>query len=116
MPRNFLENFFWTKDTQGAKEVHGRRPVGPTRHQGALEGPGAPWWVVGPTGGFSTNYQLYKYSRIPQTLGESRDQSFHSRKFQNHEIQSRGLFQHSAGGGNVHRGVLHLPCCPSDDA
>jgi hypothetical protein len=116
MPRNLLKNFFYPEDTQGAKEAHGRRPVGPTRHQGAPGSLGVLWWIVEPTGSFSTDIHLYKYSKIPKTLGESRKYSFRRRKFQNHEIQSRGLFRHSAGGGNDHGGVLHHPCCPSDDA
>ena len=31
------------------------------------------------------------------------------------EIPSRGLFRYSAGGGFDHGGLLHQPCCPSDD-
>ena len=96
MQQNFLEICFYLEDTQVAQEVHQRGPVGPTRHQGA------PWWVVGPTGTPSTASQLYKYSNIPETLGESRDKSFHNHKFQNHEIQSRALFRHLVGGGNDH--------------
>ena len=108
MPQNFLEIFFWTKDTQGAKEVHERRPMGPTRHQGVPEAPGVPWWVVGPTRGFSTTSQLYKYSDIPETLGESPKHNSSCRKFQNHEIQSRALFRHLAGGEHDHGGFIIL--------
>ena len=36
-------------------------------------------------------------------------------KFQNHEIQSRGLLQHFAGGVNDHGVVLHHHPCPFDD-
>ena len=105
-------NFFCPEETQGGQEVGQRRTVGPTRHQGVPKAPGVPWWVVGPTGGFSTDLQLYKYSKIPETLGESTKYFFRRRKFQNHEIQSGGLFRHSAGGGNDHGGVHNHPCSP----
>ena len=116
MPQNFLKIFFWTEDTQRAKEVHGRRPVGSTRHQGAPGALGMPWWVVESTGTFSADFHLYKNSKISKPLGESRKYSFRRCKFQNHQIQSAGLFTHSTGGVSNHGGVLHHPCCPSDDA
>ena len=111
-----FEDFFCPEDTQRAKGAHERRPVGPTRHQGARGAPSAPWWVVEPMGTLLTYPNLYKYSKISKALGESRKYCFRRRKFQNDEIQYRGLFRHFAGGGNDHGGVLHHPCCPSDDA
>ena len=108
-------DFFYLEDTQGAKGAQGRKLVGPTRHQGAPGAPDSPCWGVEPMGTFSTDFRLYKYSKIPETLGESMKHFFYRRKFHNHEIQSRGLFLHSAGGVNNHGEVLHDPCCPSDD-
>ena len=116
MHRNFSEDFFFLEDTQEAQDVHQRGPVGPTRHQGAPGSPGTPWWVVGPTGTPSTASQLYKYSDIPETIGESMKHNSSCRKFQNHEIQSRALFRHSVGGEHDHGGVHHPHWCSSDDA
>ena len=112
MPRNFLEDFFWTEDTQVAKEVHQRRPVGPTRHQGALEGPGAPWWVVEPMGSFSTDLHLYKYSKIPKTLGESTKHFSSCGKFQNHEIQSRAISGALPEGATITEGYFIILAAP----
>ena len=56
MQRNFLK-FFCLEDNLGAKEVREGSPMGPTRHQGTPEAPGAPWWVVGPTGVIPTASQ-----------------------------------------------------------
>ena len=111
-----FEDFFWQEETSEASSGHEKMLVGPTRHQGTPGAFGASWWVVGPMGIASNYLQLYKYSKIPKTLGESTKHFSSHRKFQNHEIQSGGLFRHSAGGGNDHGGVLHHPCCPSDDA
>ena len=89
---------------------------------GEFFGDKRPWKLLeytrgGLWGPLDTTYlHLYKYSKIPKTLGESRKYSFRRCKFRNHEIQPRGLFCHSSGGGNDHRGVLHHPCCLSDDA
>ena len=41
---------------------------------------------------------------------------FAAASFCSREIPSWGLFRHSAGGGFDHRGPLHQPCSPSDDA
>ena len=89
----------------GAKEVQEGRHVGPTRNQGVPEAPGAPWWVVGPTAILSPTSQLYKYPNIPETLGDSTKHNYSRRKFENHEIKSRVLFRHSAGGEHDHGGV-----------
>ena len=111
MQRNFLEIFFYPEDTQEAQDVHKRGPVGPTRHQSTQGPPCVPWWIVGPIGAPSTASQLYKYSNILETLGESTKHNSSHRKFQNHEIQSRGLLRHSAGDVKDH--VHHHPC-PSE--
>ena len=55
--------------------------------------------------------RLYKYSKIPKTLGESRKYSFR-RKFQNHEVQSRGLFRYSAGGATITEGFFIILVAP----
>ena len=67
-----LEVVFGPEDIQWAKEVHQRRPAEPSRHQGVPHAPGAPWWVVGPMGGFSTASQLYMYYNTTETLEEQR--------------------------------------------
>ena len=95
MQQNFLEIFFCPEDTQGAKGPHG------------------PWWVGDPTGSFLACLHLYKYSKIPKTLGESMKHVSSRCKFQNHEIQSRALFRHLARGEHD-RGGVHHP--HSDDA
>ena len=79
--------------------------VGPTTHQGALEAPGAPWWVVPTSVASRTASLLYKCPNIPETLGESTKINSSSRKFQNHQIQSR----------HHHGGVHHVHWCPSDE-
>jgi len=104
MQWNFLE-IFLDRRHPGAKNcigggLHWRRPLGSTRHQGA------PWWVVEPRESFSTDIHLYKYSKIPKTLGESMEHNSSRRKFQNHEIQSRGLFRHSTGGATITEGFF----------
>ena len=86
MKRNFLEIFFWTRKQLGSQESTWGRPVGPTRHQGTTEAPGAPLWAVGPTGVSSTASQLYKYPNILETPGESMKNNSNCCKFQNHEI------------------------------
>ena len=48
MPLNFTEIFYGPEGTQRALVAPGGCPEGGTTHQGALEGPGAPWWVVIP--------------------------------------------------------------------
>jgi len=89
--RNFLEIFSGPEDTQWAKEVTRREPRPPTRHQGVLGAPGAPWWVVAASGTFSTTSELYKYPNIPETLEESTKNTSSRRKFQNLEIQSNTI-------------------------
>ena len=101
-------DFLCPEDAQEAQNVHQRGPVGPTRHQGAPEAPSTPWLVVGPMVTFSTASQLYKYSNIPETLGESTKNCF-----SHHEIQSRALFRHSAGGEHDREGVHHPRWCSS---
>ena len=50
MPRNFTEIFYGPEGTCRALVAHGESPEEGITHQGALGGPGAPWWVV-PTSG-----------------------------------------------------------------
>ena len=50
MPQKFTENFYGPEGTQRALTAPAGCPEGGTTHQGALGGPGAPWWVV-PTSG-----------------------------------------------------------------
>ena len=57
--------------------------MGPTRLQGALEAPSAPWWVVGPTRGISIASQLYKYSNISETLGSQEIRVLTAASFRN---------------------------------
>ena len=80
--------------------------MGPTRHSGA------PWWVVGLTGISSTASQLYKYPKIPETLGESRHQSFHRRKFQNHEIQLEPFSGTLPEGTTIAEGFFIITLAP----
>ena len=63
MPRNFTKNFYGPEGTQRALAAPGGCPEGGTTHQGALGGPGAPWWVVPTSGAPRTASLLYK---IPQ--------------------------------------------------
>ena len=62
-------------------------------YQGALGGPGAPWWVVPTSGAPRTASLLYKYPNIPETLGESTKNNFSRCRFQNHEIQSNTIME-----------------------
>ena len=116
MQQNFLEIFFLPR--RGPESPRGlvEEDRGAHKTQRCAEAPGMPWWVVGPMEVLCTTSQLYKYQNIPETLGESTKHFSSRRKFQNHEIQSRGLLRHSAGWGNDHGGVLHHTCCPSNDA
>ena len=108
MHRNFLEALFGPEDTFQAKKAPGRRPVVTTRHQGAPRSPGAPRGLCPPMETSCTASSPYKFPNIPETLGESRDQSFHHRKFQNHEIQSRALLRHLARGETITEGFIIL--------
>ena len=49
----------------------GGSPEEGTTHQGALGGPGAPWWVVPTSVASRTASLLYKYPNLSETLGES---------------------------------------------
>ena len=62
--------------------------------------------VLAPSMPRSTTSLLYKYSKIPETLGESTKNNSSCRKFHNNQIQSR----------HHHGGVHHVHWCLSDDA
>ena len=115
MQRNFLEIFSGPEDTTCAEEVPEGGLEGSITHEGAPGSPGAPRWVVPTSVASHTASSLYKYSNIPETLGESMKFYSSRHKFQNHEIQSRALFRHSAGGEHDHGGVHHPHWCLSDD-
>ena len=87
--------------------------VGHTRHQSMPGASSALWRVVGPMGTVLTYLELYKYSKIAETLGESKKYFFYRCKFQNHEIQSRGLFQYSAGEATIMEGFFIILATPS---
>ena len=98
--------FYGPEDNQWAEEAPGGGFEGSTTHQGAPGGPGAPLWVVPTSGAPWIASLLYKYTNIPETLGESMKINSSHRKFHKHQIQSR---HHN---GWVH----HVQWCLSDDA
>ena len=108
-PRNLLEIFMDQNTTMGQSSTWGC-PKGGTTHQGA------PRWVVPTSVASRTAPSLCKYSNIPETLGESTKFYSSHCKYQTHEIQSRALFRHSAGGEHDDGGVHHPHWCLSDDA
>src|SRR4051812_36829610 len=89
MPRNFTENFYGPEGTQRALAALRGCLEGGTTHQGALGGPGAPWWVMPTWGAPQTASLLHKYPNIPETLKASTKYSSSRRRVQNHQIQSR---------------------------
>ena len=82
MQWNFFENFSGPEGTTWAKEVPEGCPEGGTTHMGMPGGAGAPWWVVPTLVASRTASLLYKYSNIPETLGESMKTNSSQRKFQ----------------------------------
>ena len=106
MQRNFLWIFSGPEDTRRTEGESEKQTWVGTTHRGAPGGPGAPWWVVAHSGTPSTASSVYKFSKIPKTLGESPKHNSSRRKFQNHQIQSR----HHLGGFH------HVHWCLSDDA
>ena len=50
MPRKFTEIFYGPEGTCWALVAPRGSPEEGTTHQGTPEGPGAPWWVVPPSG------------------------------------------------------------------
>ena len=101
----FVE-FFGPEDNQWAEEAPGGCSEGTTPHQGALGGPGAPWWVLPTSGAPRIASLLYKYPNIPETLGESTKINSSRLRVQKHQNQSR----------HHHGGVHHFHWCLSDDA
>ena len=107
--------FFWTRrHPVGRRSTWGCSEVS-TRHQGTPGGPSVPWWVVPTSVASRTASLLYEYLDAPETLRESTKFYSSFRKFQNHEIQSRALFRHSAGGEHDLGGVHHPHWCLFDD-
>src|SRR3990170_4563301 len=96
MTQNFTEIFYGPEGRRWALVAPGGSPEEGTTHQGAPGGPGAPWWVVPTSGAPWTASLLYKYTNIPETLGESTKYSSSRRRVQNHQIQSR----HHLGWGS----------------
>ena len=57
------------------------------------------------------------YTHIPRKLPWEPQNHFSTvATFSTHEIPSRDLFRHLAGGGFDHGGLLHQHHCPSDEA
>ena len=94
MPQNSMMIFYGPEGRQWALVAPRGCPEGSTTHQGALGGPGAPWWVVPTSGAPRTTFFLYKYPKNTKTVGESTKYSSSRRRVQNHQIQSR----HHHGG------------------
>ena len=109
-------DFFGPEENLGAKEAPGGGPWGtqPTSaRQRPLARPGGLWGTWGSPAPplRSRNTQI-----LSKPYGESTKNNSSCRKFQNHEIQSRALFRHSAGGEHGHGGVYPPHWCSSDDA
>ena len=85
-------------------------------HEAATRVEGAPPDLVGPS--VTPDLDLPPiYSQISQKLpGEPRNHFSTAATFCTHEIASRGLFRHPAGGGFDHGGLLHQHHCLSDEA
>ena len=85
-------------------------------HEAATRGEGAPPTLWAPCD--STNLLLHPiYSHIFQNPQKHPRKHFSTAAtFCTREIPSRDLFRHPAGGGFDHRGLLHQPYCPSDEA
>ena len=84
-------DFFWSEDTQWAKEVPERWAVEATTHQGALGPPRRALMGCALHVPPSTTFDAYKYPNIQKTLGESMKNTSNHRKFQNLEIQSNTI-------------------------
>ena len=98
MQRNFLWIFFGLEDIPWAKEAPGGAPRGAQPTRACLEAQARPGGLCPPRVPPWTASLLYKYPNIPETLGESMKINSNRRRVKNHEIQSRALFRHSAGG------------------
>ena len=98
--------FFWTrrqKMGQGSTRGVSRRGHNPPgRAWGSRRAPGG----CAHCGDPHTSSLLYKYPKIPETLGDSTKNNSSRRKFQNHEIQSRALFWHLARGNTITEGFI----------
>ena len=106
MPRNFTMIFIGEKEADGPWLHLGGSPKEGTTHQGALGGPGVPWWVVPTSGAPRTASLLYKYPKNTRTLEASMKYSSSRRRVQNHQIQSR----------HISDGIHHLHWYLSNDA
>ena len=71
MPHQFTMISYGLEGRSWALVAPRGSPEEGTTHQGALGGPGAPWWVMPTSGAPRTASLLYKYPKNPQTLGES---------------------------------------------
>ena len=108
--------FFLPRRQLGSQGSSGGEACGAHKTPGRTRFPGAPRWVVGPTGVSTTTSQLYKYPNIPETLGERQKHNSSHLKFQNYDIQSKTLFWHPARGEHDQGGVHHPHWCSSYDA
>ena len=90
-----------------------------TRQEGTPAPLGAPPTLVGPSQlhrPTSSSYiYIYIYPYTPKTSRALWNPISTAATFCTREIPSWGLFRSSAGGGNDHGGLLHQPCCPTDD-
>jgi hypothetical protein len=99
-------DIFGPEDNRGSEEEigdearGGEHPLG--RATGASHGPG----VLAPSVPYSTASSLYKFPKIPETLGVPPKHNSSRHKFQNHQIQSRHHLE----------GFHHVHWCLSDDA
>ena len=106
MQWNFTMIFYGPKGRSWALVAPRGSPEEGTTHQGALGGPGAPWWVVPTSGAPRTASLLYKYPKNPRTLGSQ--QNIHPAAAES--ITTRSNLD------TISDGVHHLHWCLSDDA
>ena len=106
---NLHDDFSWTRRQPGDLEMKLEEPRGDHMDGGAPPPLCPPWlsWL---------NSFTYIFPNIPNHQREPRKHFAPAATFCTHEIPSRDLFRHLAGGGFDHGGLLQQLHCPSDEA